>query len=219
MNMPDGSPQRLCAPGCRRGCSYHLTRTACADFRLARLSTTCGTIPPNAFEKFQNLFLAKSASFDVQRQLGHSPSAHGLHLRYDYLRELQALKALRELQLRLKSNGQQFESRLRSHWRIEQVEHKGAYYDESGNLHAAADLHVTLSSGTRVQGVRVAFTSQAGHDLKRMTGTSDRDYETQRRQKIDTTRSFIRLLLAAGGDFAWDPLWNDHLTIDSATLA
>src|SRR5437764_827459 len=95
MKMPDGSPQRLCAPGCRRGCSYHLTRTACADFRLARLSTTCGTIPPNAFEKFQNLFLAKSASFDVQRQLGHSPSAHGLHLRYDYLRELQAFNHFR----------------------------------------------------------------------------------------------------------------------------
>jgi len=65
------------------------------------------------------------------------------------------------------------------------------------------------------------FSHQAGEDLARATGTSPKDYEILNRLKTQKTRRYIELLLAAGGEMAWDPLWpgGDQLRIESPALA
>ena len=132
-----------------------------------------------------------------------------------------AMDALRRIQIQLKAQNEKFEWRLRSSWRIDRAEYRGVYSNEDGTIRAASEIYVELSSGSRTTPLRVAFTHQAGEDLGTVTGSAPDDYEAHKREEVEKTRKYIELLLAAGGEMAWDPLWpgGDQLTINSAALA
>jgi len=132
-----------------------------------------------------------------------------------------AMDALRRIQIQLKAQNEKLEWRLRSSWKIHRAEHRGVYYNEDGAIRAASEIYVELSSGSRIVPLRVAFTHQAGEDLGAVTGSAPDDYEAHKREEVEKTRKYIELLLAAGGEMAWDPLWpgGDQLTIDSTALA
>src|SRR5690242_3698442 len=87
-------------------------------------------------------------------------------------------------------------------------------------MRTASEIYVSLSSGSRILPLRVAFTYQAGEDLGTVTGSAPDDYEAHKREEVEKTRKYIELLLAAGGEMAWDPLWpaGDQLVIDSTAL-
>ena len=129
-----------------------------------------------------------------------------------------AMNALRRIETTL---DEKFEWRLRSSWKIGRVEYRGAYYNKDGLLCAASEIYVELSSGSRIARLRVAFTSQASEDLARVTGSAPDDYEAHKRQAVEKTRKYLELLVDAGGEMAWDPLWpgGDQLTINSSALA
>lgn len=132
-----------------------------------------------------------------------------------------AIDALQRIDIRLKAQNETFTWRLRSGWKIDRAEHRGIYYGEDGTIRAASEVYVELSSGSRIVPMRVAFTHQAAEDLGAVSRHAPNDYEAHRRQEVEKTRSYIELLLAAGGESAWDPLWpgQDHLTINSTGLA
>lgn len=133
-----------------------------------------------------------------------------------------AMDALRRINICLNAkNNKEFKWRLRSSWKIERAEYRGAYYDENGSLRAASEIFVELRSGSRIVPLRVPFTHQASEDLQAVTGSARNDYEAQKREAIEKTRRYIELLLDAGGEMAWDPLWPgcDKLTINSDSLA
>ena len=131
-----------------------------------------------------------------------------------------AREALRRIHIQLKAQQETVEFRLRSNWKIESAEYRGAYYDEDGSLRAASEVGVVLSSGTRIVPIRVAFSDQAGEYLGTIRGSKPNDYEAQKREEVEKTRRYVELLLAAGGEMAWDPLWpgQDHQVIDTAAL-
>jgi hypothetical protein len=122
-----------------------------------------------------------------------------------------AVDALRRIQIDLKAQDEVFEWRARSIWKIARAEYRGAYYDKDGALRTASEILP----------LRVAFTHQAGDDLRTATGSAANNFGAHKGEKIDKTRKFIEFLLAAGGDMAWDPLWSggDQLTIDSSAVA
>lgn len=132
-----------------------------------------------------------------------------------------AMEALRRIHIQLKARHERFEWRLRSSWRIQGVEYRGAYYNDDGALLTASEIYVELISGSRTSGLRVAFTLQAADDLKEVSGFTKSNYEAQKREVVEKTRKYVELLLAAGGEMAWDPLWvgGDRLTINSSALA
>src|SRR5215470_11634427 len=78
-----------------------------------------------------------------------------------------AMEALQGIQNQVKAEGERFEWRLRSSWKIDRAEYRGAYYDERGAICAASEIFVALNSGSRMVPMRVAFTHQAGEDLAR----------------------------------------------------
>lgn len=132
-----------------------------------------------------------------------------------------AMEALRRIHIRLKTENEEFKWRLRSRWKIERVEYRGAYYDETGSLRAASEIFVEMRSGSRIVSLRIPFTHQASEDLQAATGSARNDHEAQKREAIEKTRKYIELLLDGGGEMAWDPLWPgaDRLTINTDSLA
>lgn len=132
-----------------------------------------------------------------------------------------AMDTLRRIQIQLKAQHEEFDWRLRSSWEIGRVEYRGPYYNEDGTLRTASEIYVELSSGSRIARLRVAFTHQAGDDLSEAMQYAPRDYETHKRGQVEKTRKYVELLLDAGGEMAWDPLWPDvnQLMINSDALA
>ena len=132
-----------------------------------------------------------------------------------------AIDAMRRIHVQSKSEGETFEWRLRSRWKIERAEYRGPYYNENGAICAASEMYVELRSGARTVALRIPFTHQAGEDLRTVTGAARDDYEAHKRAEVEKTRKYLELLLDAGGEMAWDPLWKggDQLTINSGALA
>jgi hypothetical protein len=132
-----------------------------------------------------------------------------------------AMDAMRRIQVQLKSEGETFDWRLRSRWKIERVECLGPHCNENGAICAASEMRVEMRSGIRIVYLRIPFTHQAGEDLRTATGAARDDYGAHKRAQIEKTRKYIEFLVDAGGEMAWDPLWRgaDQLTINSDTLA
>ena len=51
-----------------------------------------------------------------------------------------AAEALRRIHIHLKAENEELKWRLRSSWKIERTEYRGAYYDETGSLRAASEI-------------------------------------------------------------------------------
>jgi hypothetical protein len=132
-----------------------------------------------------------------------------------------AMEALRRIHIQSKAQHERFEWRLRSIWKINRAEYIGPYYNDDGTMRTASAIYVELSSESRVVSLRVAFTFQAGDDLARAMGSAPNDYEAHKRGQVEKTRKYIELLLDAGGEMAWDPLWPaaNQLVINSDALA
>jgi hypothetical protein len=166
----------------------------------------------------QNLWIAVNRSRSLFLKTDHIFAHVVLNDASNYEK---ALNALRTLQIQLETEHQKLEWLLRSQWEIIGVEYRGPYY-EGGHLYAASDIIVTLQSGSRVQTVRVAFSHQAGDDLRQELHADPTDYERLKQEKVKATRKYIELLLSASGrDNSWDPLWPgcDHEQINSDGLA
>jgi hypothetical protein len=132
-----------------------------------------------------------------------------------------AIDAMRRIKLQSRAENERFEWKLRSNWTIQRVEYRGAYYNDEGSLCAASEVNVALASGLRIASLRVPFSHQAGEDLARIAAIAPDDHEALKELKVEKTRRYVEFLLAAGGEMAWDPLWQggNQLTIDSAALA
>ena len=130
------------------------------------------------------------------------------------------MDALRRIEVQFRAQNERFEWGLRSSWKIDHVEFIAPYYIEDGTICAASEIRVQMISGSRIVLLRVAFTHQAGEDLERATKSAPNDYEAHKREEVEKTRRFVELLLARGGEMAWDPLWpgNDKLKINSIAL-